>query len=110
MFGNNNSSEDNFNNSAENCSDDIYLSEDNDYIMPPKRQLSKQPATAKKMVEDDVDDKPPFVHKQCDVIRVVYNTRNLLDVTEVTITVNSFVNPTTYKIDLVSKGSALLFH
>ena len=77
--------------------------------MPPKRQLSKQPAAAKKMVEDDSDDKPPFAHKQCDVVRVVYYTRNLTDVAEVTITVNGFADPAAYKIDLVSKGSALIF-
>ncbi len=39
----------------------------------------------------------------------MFYTRDAVDVAEVTITINGFVDPATYKIDLVSKGSALLF-
>ena len=77
--------------------------------MPPKRQFSKQPAAAKKKADDDVDDKPPFAHKLCDVSRAVFYTRDAVDAAEVTITINGFVDPAAYKITLVSKGSALLF-
>ena len=77
--------------------------------MPPKRQFTKQPATAKKKAEDDSNDMPPFTHKLCDVSRAVYYKRDAVNVAEVTITINGFVDPATYKIDLVSKGSALLF-
>lgn len=39
----------------------------------------------------------------------MFYTRDAVDVAEVTITINGFVDPAAYKIDLVSKGSALLF-
>ena len=102
-----------YNSSNKDNSDNIYPSEDdnnyNSNNMPHKRMLGaipspfKQPATAKKKVDDVSDIKPrPFAHKLCNVIRVVYYTK-------VTITINGFVDPSTYKIDIVSKGSALLF-
>ena len=44
---------------------DTYPSDDGDkndsYIMPPKRQLTKQPSAAK-IAEQDGNDKPPFAH------------------------------------------------
>jgi hypothetical protein len=77
--------------------------DDTDYIMPPKRHFTKQPTAAKKKGEDDVRDTSPYAHKLCDI------SSNAINVAEVTITINGFVDPAAYKIDLASKGSALLF-
>ncbi len=38
----------------------------------------------------------------------MFYTRDAVDVAEVTIIINRFVDPAAYKIDLVSKGLALL--
>ncbi len=39
----------------------------------------------------------------------MFYTRDAVNIAEVTITINGFVDPAAYKITLVSKGSALLF-
>ena len=75
--------------------------------LPRGNSLSSLPL--QKKADDDIDNKPPFAQKLCNVSRAVFYMRDAVNIAEVTNPINGFVDPTAYKIDLVSKGLALLF-